>query len=282
MKGWGENVEDAPEKSVKYYFVDEAGDGTLFNAKGKVLIVQEGCSRYFMLGILQVADPFMLATALETLRHNLLADPYFRKIPSMQLQQRKTAIAFHAKDDIAEVRREVFAELMKHDGLKFMAVVRDKFGVLREVRTYKNKRYHPNLLYDQLVTRLFKDRLHKDDEYTITFATRGNSDRTRALTDALDMARKRFEKKWHIHSNAIIRIQANQAQQNPCLQAADYFMWALQRCYEKREDRYLDYLWSKYHLVHDIDDVRKAKYGVYYKQKTPLLLENLPPLDVEE
>lgn len=275
-------MENVPPKSVRHYFVDEAGDGTLFNARGKVLIGQEGCSRYFMLGILQVPDPFALATSLETLRQNLLADPYFRKIPSMQIQQRKTALAFHAKDDIAEVRREVFSELMKHDGLKFYAVVRDKFGVLREVKTYKHKRYHPNLLYDQLVTRLFKDRLHKDDEYTITFASRGNSDRTRALTDALELARKRFERKWQLHSNALIRIQANSAQHNPCLQAADYFLWALQRCYEKREDRYLDYVWTKCHSVHDIDDQRKNNYGVYYSQKAQLLLENLPPLGIEE
>src|SRR5438067_1033883 len=90
-------------KSHRQYFVDEAGDGTLFNAKGKVLIGLEGCSRYFMLGILDVPDPNTLNQALETLRLNLLNDPYFRKIPSMQIAQRKTALAFHAKDDIAEV-----------------------------------------------------------------------------------------------------------------------------------------------------------------------------------
>ena len=41
-------------KSICHYYVDEAGDGTLFNARGKVIIGEEGCSRYFMLGILEV------------------------------------------------------------------------------------------------------------------------------------------------------------------------------------------------------------------------------------
>jgi hypothetical protein len=226
-------------KSYRHYFVDEAGDGVLFNSKGKVIIGQDGCSRYFLLGLLDVPDPKALSASREALRINLLSDPYFRKIPSMQPGQRKTALAFHAKDDIAEVRREVFKELVKHESLRFFAVVRDKQKVLLEVRKYKNKRYHPNVLYDQLTSRLFTDRLHKDDEYSITFATRGSSDRTRAFKEALQIAQSRFQKKWNIQSEAPIHIQSLPASQQPCLQAADYFLWAIQRCYEKREDRYV-------------------------------------------
>ncbi|MCC6802620.1 MAG: DUF3800 domain-containing protein [Anaerolineae bacterium] len=269
-------------ESHRQYFVDEAGDGVLFNAKGRVLIGTEGCSRYFMLGILDVQAPDTLNYALESLRANLLSDPYFRKVPSMQVAHRKTTIAFHAKDDIPEVRREVFALLRQQEGLRFFAVVRDKFGVLREAQTYVNIRYHPNLLYDQLVRRLFKDRLHKDDRYTITFALRGRSDRTQALQDALKSARKQFEKKWQIQSDTPIHIQAVSASQQPCLQAVDYMLWALQRCYERREDRYLDYVWSCCHLIHDVDDHRKNKYGVYYSQKTPLVLEGLPPIETDK
>jgi len=65
------------------------------------------------------------------------------------------------------------------------------------------------------------------------------------------------------------------------LQAVDYFTWALQRLYEKKEDRYLSYLQDSIHLVIDIDDKRRhlvididdkrsTKYGVYYSQKKPL------------
>lgn len=267
--------------SHRYYFVDEAGDGPLFNAKGKVLIGQEGCSRYFILGLLDVPDPDALSVALGTLRMNLMADPYFRKVPSMQPEQHKTALAFHAKDDIAEVRREVFKVLVAQQDLRFFAVIRDKRSVLREVRTYVNKRYHPNVLYDQMISRLFKDRLHKDDEYSITFATRGHSDRTRALEDALKVARKRFKNKWNIERDAPIHIQAVSAVKQPCLQAADYFLWALQRCYEKREDRYIEYLWSLCSLVYDVDDHRIKQYGVYYTKQMPLTAAGLPPLDPE-
>jgi hypothetical protein len=51
------------------------------------------------------------------------------------------------------------------------------------------------------------------------------------------------------------------------LQAVDYFTWALQRLYEKREDRYLSYFQDSIYLVMDIDDKRSTKYGVCYSQK---------------
>jgi hypothetical protein len=40
-----------------------------------------------------------------------LADPYFKGVPSMQADAKKTALFFHAKDDLPEVRREVFRVL---------------------------------------------------------------------------------------------------------------------------------------------------------------------------
>jgi hypothetical protein len=71
------SAENSP--SIRHYFVDEAGDGTLFNSKGKILIGTEGCSRFFILGLLDVLEPEFLAKNLEELRASLLADPYFKK-----------------------------------------------------------------------------------------------------------------------------------------------------------------------------------------------------------
>ena len=59
------------------------------------------------------------------------------------------------------------------------------------------------------------------------------------------------------------------------MQAANYFSWALQRLYERGEDRYVQYLWDAFGLVHDIDDTRQAPYGVYYNKKNVLTSEAL-------
>jgi len=62
------------------------------------------------------------------------------------------------------------------------------------------------------------------------------------------------------------------------LQAADYLLWALQRLYERREERFLQLLWPLVSLVHDLDNTRQARYGVYYTKKKPLTLAAIKEL----
>ena len=47
--------------SIRHYFVDEGGDSTLFSKTGRVLVGTEGCSRFFILGLLDVQDPVTLS-----------------------------------------------------------------------------------------------------------------------------------------------------------------------------------------------------------------------------
>ena len=266
------------QKSICRYFVDEAGDAVLFNRKGTPIIGTPGCSRYFILGMLDIKNPEALAKDLNTLRKKLLSDPYFSGVPSMQSSAKKTALIFHAKDDLPEVRRDVFSILMKQE-LHFFCVVRDKQKVLEYVRQRNQSdhsyRYNPNELYDYLIRSLFKDRLHKDDEYQICFAKRGKADRTEALSSALESARIKFAEKWGIYSRAPIVVKPCFPVNTAGLQAVDYFVWALQRFYEKSEDRFLNLLWPAFRLVRDLDDNRCNKYGEYYTQKKPLTLAAL-------
>ena len=144
----------------------------------------------------------------------------------------QTALAFHAKDDLPEVRREVFNLLLRHD-VAFYAIVRDKRViadlVLDDNKRKPNYRYHPNQLYDRCVSQLFKDRLHKDAGYTIHFARRGNSDRTEALEKALEAARTAFRQRWGFGGTSPIEIVPSSPHETVWLQAVDYFLWALQR-----------------------------------------------------
>jgi len=259
---------------IRRYFADEGGDSTLFSSKGKVIIETTGCSRFFMLGLLDVTGPERLKQAFDELRARLMNDPYFRNVPSMQPDGQKTALTFHAKDDLPEARKEVFSLLRDFEGLHFFAVVADKWSVLEYVRQQNERnpvyRYHPNELYDYLARRLFKNLLHKDSGYEIMFSKRGTSDRTAALRQALETARERFARQWNVTSNAPMQVSAASPVDHAGLQAVDYFTWALQRLFEKGEERYLTYLWPAVHLVQDMDDKRKAGYGVYYTQKKPL------------
>ena len=262
------------QTSIRYYFIDEGGDSTLFSSKGKVLIGSSGCSRFFILGLLDVPDPATLHQALDDLRVRLMNDSYFNDVPSMRVKARKTALAFHAKDDLPEVRRDVFRILRDTEGLRFFAVVADKWRVLDYVRqrneSTSDYRYHPNELYDYLIGRLFKERLHQSSRYHIIFSKRGQSNRTAALRQALETARDRFTKQQNATGDASLKVSVSTPKAQGGLQAVDYFVWALQRLYERGEDRYVKYLWRAFRIVHDIDDRRAAGYGVYYTQKKPL------------
>ena len=257
--------------TTRHYLIDEAGDSTLFSAKGKVLIGTEGCSRFFILGLLDVPNPTGLQRIFDDLRGRLMNDPYFRDVPSMQEKARKTALAFHANNDLPEVRREVFRLLHDTEGLCFFAVVADKWRALEYVRqrneTNPHYRYHPNNLYDYLIPRLFKERLHRCSRYDITFSKRGKSDRAVALRQRLEKAQDDFAKRQNIVGDASLNVSVATPKQHAGLQAVDYFVWALQRLYERGEDRYVKYLWRAFRLVQDIDDRREVGYGVNYTKK---------------
>ena len=276
LNGALDEVEQLKEmlNTTRHYFIDEAGDSTLFSAKGRVLIGTEGCSRFFMVGLLAVPNPMELQRIFDELRSRLISDPYFKGVPSMQEKARKTALAFHAKDDVPEVRREVYRLLRDMEGLRFSAVVTDKRRVLEYVRhrneTNPSYRYHPNELYDHLIPRLFKDRLHQSGSYHIIFSKLGKSNRTVALRQRLEKARDSSAKQQNISSDASLKVSVATPKRHAGLQAVDYFAWALQRLYERGEDRYVKYLWEAFRLVQDIDDRRAAGYGVNYTQKNPL------------
>jgi hypothetical protein len=262
---------------IRRYFVDEAGDPALFNHKKNVIVGLEGCSRYFIVGKVDIDVPDEVAKGLEELRLQLLADPYFKDVPSMQPAQKKTALGFHAKDDLAEVRREVFRWL-EPQSFRFYAVVRDKEVIARKVCEHNQRnpkyRYHPNQLYDRCISGLFRERLHKDQAYKICFARRGSNDRSDALRKALEAARMAFRRKWDIESSAPIEIVEADCQSTVCLQVVDYCLWALQRFYVRGEDRFLNLLSSKIGLIHDVDDTRQSGAGEYYTQRNPLTSES--------
>ena len=102
------------------------------------------------------------------------------------------------------------------------------------------------------------------------FTKRGKADRTAALRQALETTRSRIAEQQKLLSKAFLQVSEAPPKEQAGLQAVDYFVWALQRLYERHEERYVTYLWRAFRLVQDVDDRRKAGYGMYYTQKKPL------------
>jgi hypothetical protein len=267
--------DDQPESLALHYFIDEAGQPKLFGRRRESTVGQEGCSTYFLLGKLDIDDPEALASDLNELRTELLADPYFKGVPSMQPEEKKTARFFHAKDDLPEVRYQVFRLLRRHE-MTFYAVVRDKHRVVDQVLK-RNKEesaywYNENHLYDQMVASLFDNRFHRGDHFNICFARRGEKDRTAALTLAIERAKEAYQQAMGFAPRTTTKIWASSPQEQAGLQAVDYFLWALQRLYERGEDRYWEVVSPKVGNVHDADDDRKNSWGVHYSKGNHLTL----------
>lgn len=280
---------EPPPPQTQWLFVDEAGDPTLFNSKGDSLIGTSGCSRFFILGKLEVEEPLALSQALTDLRADMVNDPYFADVPSFDPVREKTALLFHAKDDLPEVRYQVLKLLARAGStLRFHAVVCDK-QALWQRETLKRQqnpryRYHPDSIYDHLMQSLFAKFHRLADQYEVCIARRGNKDRNRAIRAALQAAEQEFEQKYGLSRGGddAWNIIISDPKQTVCLQAVDYFLWAVQRFYEvrvhpetgeeTREDRFLKMLWPQIAEIHDLDF--GPAYGTFFTNQRPLTFQN--------
>ena len=292
-------MNDTSEKTtaeVLHLYVDEAGDPTLFDGKGNSLVDSRGCTRFFILGKLEVDDPAGLSAALTARRLELCGDPYFAGVESFRPERKKTALLFHAKNDLPEVRYLVFRLLREFgSALRFHAVVCDKTHLLADERAKRERaphyRYNPNALYDTLVRSLFGKFHHVADCYNLCVAQRGKKDRNRAITQALEHAERDFEEKFGFSRGGIDcwKITISNPETTACLQAVDYFLWAVQRFYEARfdndgnnildqatgmeirEERFLQMLWPQIGEIHDLHF--GSSRGTFFTAQQPLSLE---------
>ncbi len=183
----------------------------------------------------------------------------------MQPDGKKTAMAFHAKDDLPEVGHQVFQVLRQHD-LRFCAVVKDKMEVVAHVKQREQEdasyRFRPNDLYDTLVRDPFRDLHGLADRVEIVFAKRGNKPRTDAFRRAIELADQDFERGFGFTRKGETHIHCCTPKEDTCLQAVDYFLWALQRHYERGESPYLKSLWLQVGEIHDQDAKSGRRKGV--------------------
>jgi len=270
---------------ICHFFVDEAGVPDLFDGKGRPILGTAGCSHFFILGMLEVDKPDNLAAALTALRKQMVADPYFKTTPSFHPDRKKTALLFHAKDDLPEVRMKVF-DLLRSFGkaLRFRAVVCDKQVILAREQARRASepayRYNPDALYDELARALFGRFSRVADVYRLCVAKRGNKIRNAALRTALEQGERDFTDAFGFSRGGIEHWQVaiTNSRETVCLQAADYFLWALQRFYEPRvnpetgkvihEDRYLNAMLPQTSQIYDLHFGPMS--GTFFNPANPL------------
>lgn len=257
-----------PENKTTYFFVDEAGDPIFYNKYGKYIVGAEGCSKILLVGFIRTQDPESLRKALQKLKADIAGDEYLKEIPSLN----KSLRYFHAKDDCPEVREKVY-KVIKELDFKTELIVGRK---IQELFMKKHRRSE-NIFYDDLVAKLFQNKLHTSVQNKIYYAVRGNKIRQEPITDAIQTAVNTFESKWKTKITSEIYIQAQTLSGEPCLQIADYMNWVVQRAFIKKDMRYFNFVSDKISYLVDIYDTKKYPKN-FYNNKNPFDINKISPL----
>lgn len=257
-----------------FYFVDESGDLARFDKRGQSLLDKQGVSKVFILGVAQFYEDLdEVRKNFEELRADLSLDPCLRDIPSLK----KSLVAFHAKDDCAAVRREVF-KLIKHLKLKVLAVVRRKDSLIEQSENHFNlsgQKITEQMIYEELVSKLFKSQLHRNRKIQITFSSRGSTFSNDSLSDALERSKSLAYSSWGVKADSEILIYNKQPSDSIGLQIIDYLLWSLFQVFNRHDDKYFQLVKNKFSLILDLDDKRISEYGTHYDKTMPLDLNKI-------
>lgn len=253
---------------TNYFFVDEAGDPVFYDKNGNLIVGNEGCSKILLIGFIKTIDPEPLRKALANLQKVLAADKYLQSIPSFS----KSMQYFHAKDDCPEIKEKVFKCIVDLD---FKA----EFIVARKIKALFVKRHqsNANVFYDDLITKLFQNKLHLAASNKIYYAVRGNRIRQEPITNAIQTAILSFESRWNTKVTSTIDVQAQTLSGEPCLQIVDYINWAVQRAFIRRDMRYFNFVKEKVSYLVDIYDTDKYPKN-YYNSRNPFDATKISPL----
>ena len=250
----------APKDGDLYFFVDEAGDATFYNRKGRVIVGTEGCSQHLILGFIRIKDdPTELRRRVLALHREVINDPYFQQLPSFV----DTSVAFHANKDAPEVRYLVFRLIRE---LNFRACFVVSF---KDEQLFREK-FHgrTNEYYDDMISRLFQNSLHRYTRNHVTIAGRGSRSRQKPLETAVEQARLQYEERNSVgraKTDVILNIQSPKCE--PGLVVIDYIAWAIQRCYTSGDMKYYRLIQDKISVIHEL---RVGAKPMIYKRRNPL------------
>ena len=261
-------MEKDKKTKVRYFFVDESGDPVFYNKKKKLIIEKAGVAPILMIGYIRTNHPEILRKELSNLRKKFIDSGFYDEYPSFK----KTKIAFHAKDDVPEIRKEVFDLISKLNFMAMIVVARKKESIF-EKRHKKNT----NKFYFDIVQKLFKESLHKSKKNVIYFSRKDNKTRQKLFDDAIELAKLTFSNENDIEVNSHIEVLIQTPSDETCLQIIDYVNWAIYRAYTKGEMRYFNIIKDKIALIHDIYDYKAEDR--WYTKKNCFDVSKITPLD---
>jgi hypothetical protein len=208
----------------RYLFADEAGDFAFART--------QKASKYLIIGVISL-DSCDCGAALLDLRRQLIWD----RQPIRQY--------FHASEDKQPVRDAVFAFIQQVD-FHFYATIMEKSKAQPQVRESNERFYQYGWYY---LLKFVAPRVMRGvTELMVTAASigtkKGQAVFTAGVNDVLAQTCRLPRDKW--------ATAFHPAQTDPCLQIADYCIWALQRKWESGDTRSYDLISRKVDYEYDL------------------------------
>lgn len=208
-----------------FFFADEAGCFNFSRAPG--------ASRYFIVCTIATTECSSLGSALLDLRRELA----WAKEPVAEF--------FHATADKQSIRDRVFA-LLRNQPFTAQATIMEKSKALPRIRPTEARFYHYGWYYHFQYAAPKVLRHSPADEVLITTASIGTKKGQALFSRAVNDVAQQVIKGKRVHRTFFCRSIAD-----PCLQAADYCTWAIQRKWEHGDDRSWHLIKDK--IIHEYD-----------------------------
>ena len=253
-----------------WFFVDESGDPTFYDRKGNLIVGLEGCSPILVLGFIETQNPEPIRKSLLQLQREAVADPYFEGVPSLA----RTAVALHAKDDLPEIRYQVFKLLAQ---LEFKA----QFVVARKIEKVFRNNFHANedrILRPPCLPALQEHIAPLRAEHHLLRQARLSQPPV-AFQTAIRLGMTQFEQRWGTPVTTQVAIQAQTPAGEPCLSAVDYMNWAVYQAFTRGEMRYFRQVQDKVSLLVDLYD-RPNYPKNWYNRKNQFDIKKITPLQL--
>lgn len=266
------NVYDLTKPETFHRFIDEAGDMTFFGKGGVPIIGTDAVSKSFMIGMVKFKHPLVdVRKMIKDFAYEISNDPFFNTMPSVQKRIQTGDFYFHAKDDPPELRYKFF-EFLKNDLDFTLQVVVGRKDLGRFVNKHNKQEKE---FYIDLLSRLIFDK-GGYEKLILNVATLGNTVRTQMLEEAVIKAeRLAVEKKGVKGFKAQIKFNIQPYQGEPLLTVPDYGLWAVQRVFERGENRFYDLIKPKIRYVTDLYGSSSNGREPSYSPAHPLTKGNL-------
>ena len=206
----------------KYIYADESGN---FDFR-----VRTGASKYFIVTTVMLQD-HKVASELFDLRRNLAWKGF------------NLRTGFHAAEDSQAVRNEVFGILQPHD-FRVDATIMEKRKAQPQLRPSAIRFYQHGWLYHM---RYIAPKVAtSQDEVLVVAAAVATKKRAASFNNAVKDVMSQISP-----ANALKSVPWPAAT-DPCLQIADYCSWAIQRKWERGDDRSYSLIKSKVKSEYDL------------------------------